>query len=75
MARDDSQEQIDESEFNDIAYCSPPLVNVEEEVGALEQELDSFEQVVEVLRQQQPRDLVMSLNTVETWIKRLRAAC
>lgn len=75
MARDTSQEQIDEADFNEIAYCSPPLVHVEEEIGTVEQELDSFEQIVGVIRESQPRHLEMSLSTVETWIKRIRAAC
>jgi len=75
MARDNSQEQIDESDFNEIAYCSPPLRHVEEEeIGTVEQELDSFEQIVGVIREAQPRHLEIGLGTVETWIKRIRKA-
>lgn len=74
MARDNSQEQIDESDFNEIAYCTPPLVSAKEEIGTVEQELESFEQIVGVIRESQPRHLEMSLSTVETWIKRIKAA-
>jgi len=61
---------------DEILYCSPPLVvpAPEREVSTVEEELDDFEKVVGVLREQQPRNLVMSLSTVEAWIARLRAA-